>query len=416
MAVAVPHTIPEVSALVQHYLLYRGATYTSRASEENWKHVPVTLAVPAASPVPAETPLPGGTWLVLPWEAPTGEQLAAYLQRLQQGGAMPDVVVVVMVAPMLREPVLRQLGVLYGIQVVGISAVDGLAFGSQAAHAVQQAFDPHQLAALETVNPLEHLAALGDPRNPDVFFERLRRASRGSPVTLLLVAVNVLVYVAMALFAEDRWAAVRIDAQAGFQLGQLRQAGANIAALTVTQHEVWRLLTCTFVHANIVHIAMNMLVLKSIGDTAERLFGPSMFSALYLLSALGGSIASLAWTLAAVPDMPSVGASGAVFGVMGGLLGFALSRRDSVPALVYRQLMRSALMFTVINIALGMWVAQIDNAAHLGGLGVGFVAGLILSRDLPPAPQPTAMQRVVVLSVCFGVLGVAFQLAAQLVQ
>lgn len=174
---------------------------------------------------------------------------------------------------------------------------------------------------------------------------------------------------------------------------------------------MWRLLACTYVHANLLHIGMNMWVLRSVGETAERLFGGAMYAVLYTVAGLGGSIASLVFTLRAHPGMPSVGASGAVFGVMGGLLGFALARRRTVPTHVYKGLLRSALFFSLFNIALGALMAQVDNAAHIGGLAAGFCAGLLLSRELPPAPQPKPYLRLAMIGLCLGGLGAAWQVA-----
>lgn len=419
MSPSMPATTANTSALVQHFLLYHGARYVSRASEDNWKRVPVTLQVPApsaddmAAPRVQSPPLLPGTWLVLPWDAPSYEQVEAWLQQLADARMMPTVFVLVLLTPVLREAPLMQLSRQYGVRIVAVSAIDAMAYGDPTtAAAVQTLFHPQQRQALNNINPLDHLAALGDPRNPDVFFERLQRTGRGSPVTIALIALNVVVFVAMM--------AMRPDAISGFlgEFGreQLAATGANIAALTVGANEAWRLLTCTFMHANLLHIGMNMWVLKSVGDTAERLFGSAMFGVLYLLAGLGGSIASLGWTLADSPQLPSLGASGAVFGMIGGLLGFALSRRGSVPAQVFRGLTRSALMFTVVTVAFGLSFPMIDNAAHIGGLVVGFASGVVLSRDLPPAPQPSRIRRAAAVSACLVVLGIAFQFASSLVR
>ena len=183
--------------------------------------------------------------------------------------------------------------------------------------------------------------------------------------------------------------------------------GANSFDLTVQHGEAWRLLACTFLHANLLHIAMNLYVLKSMGDFAERLFGSRAYLGVYLVSAIGGSLLSLAWTLSSSHNY-SVGASGAVFGVMGGMLGFALSRRKSVPMQVYRSMLRSAAMFTVINLAFGFSMKVVDNGAHIGGLVAGLVAGLALSRDLPPAPQPTTARRVTTYAVLAALLAVGY--------
>jgi membrane associated rhomboid family serine protease len=403
MASLPPPTAADTSAHVQHFLLYHGAAYTSRANETTWKRVPVSLLVPPSDLPDAPPP---GAWLVLPWDAPTSDQVVAYFERLREAAVLPDVVVLVMPAPLVRESVVAQIGHLFGIEVVAVSALDRLCYGSpRSAHALQAMYDDAVLDALDGVNPLERLGGLGDPRDPAVFFERLKRTG-GAPLTWLLIGANSIVFVAMVALT-GKWQGLLGE----FDTDSLRGFGANVKGLTVGRGETWRLLSCTFVHANLLHIGMNMWVLRAVGETAERLFGPAMFAALYLLAGLGGSIASLRWTLADAPENSSVGASGAVFGVMGGLLGFALARRASVPVQVYKGLLRSALFFSVVNVALGMMMPQVDNAAHIGGLVAGFFAGLVLSRDLPPAPQPSPAWRLGMVSACVAVLGVCFQFA-----
>ncbi|MSP91361.1 MAG: rhomboid family intramembrane serine protease [Myxococcales bacterium] len=405
MAELPPPTPADTSALVQHYLLYHGARFTSRATETSWRHIPVALAVPPQGPLPGTAAPQPGRWLVVPWEAPTSDQVVAYLERLAAARMLPEVVVLVLAAPVLRESVVLQVAQLFGIEVVAISALDRVAYGTRrTVDALGPMFETDTLERLHAINPLEHLAALGDPRDPEVFFERLKHTGSGAPVTWVLLGANAAVFLAMMVAGG----AARLLAE--FDGDLLVAFGANVKQHTVDGGQTWRLLACTYVHANLLHIGMNMWVLRSVGETAERLFGGAMYATLYTVAGLGGSIASLAFTLRAHPGLPSVGASGAVFGVMGGLLGFALARRRTVPSHVYKGLLRSALFFSLFNIALGAMMPQVDNAAHIGGLAAGFGAGLLLSRDLPPAPQPKVPVRLAWIALCLGGLGVAWRL------
>ncbi len=374
-----PHANPhDVSARVQQFLLAQGGQYASRVTEENWKQAAVALEVPPGGALPA------GVWVVLPWLAPTPEQLEAWLTQVLAGPLPPQVVVLPMDVPTVRPATLRTLAATYRLEIIGISALDQQCYGTRTAALLQAIFAPNATAALAATNPLEHLAGLGDPRNPDVFFERLRRASPTVAATPWIIGANIAMFVVCVLVALGDGTSPLV----GFDNATLVKLGANSVPLTVTAGQTWRLLACTFLHANLLHIAMNMYVLRSMGDLAERLFGPVAYVGVYLTSAIGGSLLSLAWTLSSSGNY-SVGASGAIFGVMGGMLGFALSRRNSVPMQVYRSLLRSAAMFTVLNLALGFALQVVDNGAHIGGLVSGLVAGLVLSRDLPPAPQPT---------------------------
>ncbi len=395
-----PHANPEdVSARVQQFLLAQGGHYVSRATEENWKHAAVALELSA------HPHLPAGVWVVLPWLAPTPEQLDAWLTHVALGPLPPRVVVVAMDVPTVRAATLQTLAAQHRVELIGISALDQHCYGSRLAPMLQAIFAPEAAASLAATNPLDHLASLGDPRNPEVFFERLRRASPTVAATPWLIGANIALLVVSASLAFTHHQNPAGWLISGFDDETLLTLGANSVQLTVTDGQAWRLLACAFLHASVLHIGMNMYVLKSMGDLAERLFGRAAYIGVYLTSAIGGSLLSLAWTLSTSQNY-SVGASGAVFGVMGGMLGFALARRKSVPMQVYRGLLRSAGMFTVINLAFGFSLRVVDNGAHIGGLIAGTLAGVVLSRELPPAPQPSPQR----LAVTFAALALALAL------
>ena len=390
-----------------------GGRYSSRATEENWKIVPVTLNVPE-NPV-----LLPGEWLVVPWEAPTPAHLETWLGRLSQAGAMPRVAVLALDHPYLEPVLLRQLAMGHGIELVAISAEPPLVYGSRVADQLRLALDETEREKMTRINPLDHLVSLGDPREPQVFLERLRRAAPGVPVTKAVITINLIVFLAMVAMAGsyDHGDTGLLEVLlGGFSLPQLAAWGANTASLTVgtasASAEPWRLLSAAFLHGNLLHVGMNLLVLRQIGETAERLLGSATYAVVYLLAALGGSIASLGWHATHNPMAVSVGASGAVFGVMGATLGFALARKDAVPMRVYRALLQSGLWFTGINIALGLSMSMVDNAAHIGGLVVGVLAGAALSRELPPAPQPPLKGRVAISAAFVAVLALLYRVAA----
>jgi membrane associated rhomboid family serine protease len=92
--------------------------------------------------------------------------------------------------------------------------------------------------------------------------------------------------------------------------------------MTLGAGEWWRLLTSSFVHGNLLHLAMNMFALWQAGQLVERIFGSARFAGLYLLAGIGGSLGSLGWGLLSQHPVNSVGASGAIFGIIGGLLAF----------------------------------------------------------------------------------------------
>lgn len=194
-------------------------------------------------------------------------------------------------------------------------------------------------------------------------------------MTPAIVAINALVFVLMAVSGVGILTPTVAD---------LLTWGANFGPSTC-DGESWRLLSSTFVHVGLLHIGFNMWVLSDLGSLVERLFGRAGFAILYLGSGLLASLASLAWN----PLTVSAGASGAVFGVLGGLFAFLLRDRGGVPSAELARLRRSAGVFLLFNLAYGTLKDNVDMAAHLGGLGAGFLGGLLLARN----PHADAGQR-----------------------
>ena len=128
--------------------------------------------------------------------------------------------------------------------------------------------------------------------------------------------------------------------------------------------EPWRLLTSVFVHGGILHLGLNMLALWMLGQTLEPMLGRGRYLALYLISGLGGSVA----VALMAPGTSTVGASGALFGMMAALLIIGRHIGANVTGI---------LVVLAINFAYGFIVARISWQAHLGGLIVGALIALI---------------------------------------
>jgi membrane associated rhomboid family serine protease len=128
----------------------------------------------------------------------------------------------------------------------------------------------------------------------------------------------------------------------------------------------WRLLTSAFLHGSFLHIAFNMYVLFVLGPPLERILGHARFIVLYVMAAAGGSVASYAFS-----DIRtvSVGASGAIFGLMGALIIAGRRLRADI---------RQVLILLAINVVIGFLAPGIDWRAHLGGLVTGMVVAAVL--------------------------------------
>ena len=172
-------------------------------------------------------------------------------------------------------------------------------------------------------------------------------------VSMVLIAINLAFFLVTALQARS---AMDLSPSALYIQGSLIPA-------EVASGEYWRLLTAGFLHANLIHIATNMISLYILGLPLERILGRTRFLLIYLLSLLGSSVSVM---LFSGPFIPTIGASGAIYGLMGALvvtfkrLGFDL---------------RQLLVVIALNVFITFQVAGISWQGHLGGLVVGAVVG-----------------------------------------
>jgi rhomboid protease GluP len=199
-----------------------------------------------------------------------------------------------------------------------------------------------------------------------------RRMSRVPPVTLATLALLAVIFV-----AEVRMGALE-SRESILAMGAL--ARERVAA-----GEYWRLLTAPWLHGGTEHLIGNGIALYILGMVSEAAFGPAQFVVLYVLSGLAGSIVSVL-----VGAGPSVGASGAIFGLQGAAI--VLLRRERERLLVRdRRVGFVLLIWAIYTIAGGLTDRFIDNGAHLGGALGG---ALIASRLHPVVLSPLAPERV----------------------
>ncbi|HDR9499541.1 rhomboid family intramembrane serine protease [Burkholderia cepacia] len=234
-------------------------------------------------------------------------------------------------------------------------------------------------------------------------------------LTILLAVVNLAVFVLM--WRQASYGALTNSLLLGW--------GANFAPYTLTG-QPWRLLTSAFLHGGWLHLALNLYMLIVLGTVLERAGGSLRFGVAYLLSALGGSLLSALWSghhevsamqvafgivmpTSGIRPVVSVGASGALMGLAGAAAALALHRRADRgrDAGVVINLGAVAQVIA-INLASGFFISGIDQAAHLGGVVTGFVAGWILYGFRPSG----ASLRGAVLPVTLAVLGSGVMLFA----
>src|SRR5881397_1307148 len=191
-------------------------------------------------------------------------------------------------------------------------------------------------------------------------------------ITRSLVGLNVVAFLATALLGVSV-----IEPSAG----ELLRWGADFGPRTLTA-QPWRLFTSTFLDFGIVHLALNMWCLWALGALAEPLFGWAAFLLLYLVSGLGASVASML----VHPMVVSAGASGAIFGVAGGLITQLKLRHDGLKLPVPRSALGSVVAFVGYNLVFSLTRPNVDIAGHVGGLLVGLWLGALLQRGSGTEP------------------------------
>lgn len=154
---------------------------------------------------------------------------------------------------------------------------------------------------------------------------------------------------------------------------QLHYLGGVQKTAIIEYREYGRLLWAMFLHSDISHLFNNMIILFFLGSMLEKEVGHIWFALIYFISGIGGNVASLAYKVVKMDESLSIGASGAVFGLDGLLLALVMFS----PA--FRNLASPTRVFLMILLSLynGFTGHNIDNAAHVGGLVIGFAAGLI---------------------------------------
>jgi len=230
---------------------------------------------------------------------------------------------------------------------------------------------------------VEHVTGPAKGQRP----ERSEWDVRSAPATYALLAVNIAVFVWMVLHGVSSMRPTQ---------GELMHYGAN-NAVAVLQGEWYRLVTATFVHIGVIHIATNMWCLWNLGLLGEPLLGPWGMVAVYVLTGAAGNLLSLAWDVgtAYFAQVPldtvagiGAGASGAVFGIAGILIVLLSNQKLPIPWSELKRLRTSVMRFAGINLVIGMSTVlpelgsfvRIDNCAHIGG----FLSGLALGPGLVP--------------------------------
>lgn len=173
-------------------------------------------------------------------------------------------------------------------------------------------------------------------------------------ITYSLILINILVFLVSALLSGNIFS---INQDVLIAMGAKYNPG-------IYNGEYYRLITCAFLHGGVVHIALNMYSLYCVGPMIEEVYNKTKFTIIYFVSAILASLFSLYFS-----DAVSIGASGAIFGLLGAALIFGIKMRNRIN----KNFLFNIISVIAINIFIGASLPNIDSFAHIGGLIGGIV-------------------------------------------
>lgn len=202
---------------------------------------------------------------------------------------------------------------------------------------------------------------LGNCINSIIQEQNYSKKTEKAIITYILITVNVLIYALTAYLSGNI-----VDSN----INVLVFLGAKVNEL-IGSGEYYRLVTCMFLHGGLTHVALNMYSLYALGPFVESVYGKFKFIVIYFFAGIVSSIFSYKFS-----SSISIGASGAIFGLLGAALVFAVKMRDRVR----KDFIVNILSVIGINLIIGFSIPNVDNFGHLGGLVGGIISSFILYK------------------------------------
>ncbi|MGG7165526.1 rhomboid family intramembrane serine protease [Clostridium ihumii] len=199
--------------------------------------------------------------------------------------------------------------------------------------------------------------------------EKIKKIRKMPSITYVLIFINIVLYLVEACtsFFYLKGGILKIDNVVLVLLG-------GMVNVLVEQGQYYRLITAGFLHSSILHLTLNMVALNAIGDIVEKILGKGKFLILYLISLIASSYGSYIFTKGNSGIVISVGASGAIFGILGALLVIVIMNRN----IFGKNLLRGLLEIVFVNILIGVFVPNIDVTAHFVGAITGAIVAYII--------------------------------------
>ncbi|PPK47895.1 rhomboid family intramembrane serine protease [Clostridium algidicarnis] len=190
----------------------------------------------------------------------------------------------------------------------------------------------------------------------------LKKSINEYKATYTLIGINIFIFMISAYLSKSIFDIdIKVLLLLGAKNNQLINAG-----------QYYRLFMAMFLHGGLLHLGLNMYALRTTGEIVESFYGRKKFLIIYFLSGITSSLASYIFS-----QSTSVGASGAIFGLLGACLIFAYKMKEKIG----KEFLRNILSVIVVNILIGATIPNIDNFGHLGGLVGGLIISFILFKE-----------------------------------
>jgi rhomboid protease GluP len=233
-----------------------------------------------------------------------------------------------------------------------------------------------------------------DRRSPGTLLGGLIPAAQFVTVTILTLNVGMFIVTILASMKQGNPSALM-----GLDVITLTKFGAARPDAIFQFDQWWRLITAGFLHGGLMHILFNSWALMDVGAHAEVVYGQKRMTCIYLLSTMGGFMASMFWTRGI-----SVGASAGLFGLIGAMIAMGIIHKTHEAAMIKQMYIRWA----IYGLLFGLLPLRIDNAAHLGGLATGFLVAWVAGTPKLLDTHPVERFWKVATVVLVGLAGVAF--------
>ncbi len=231
-----------------------------------------------------------------------------------------------------------------------------------------------------------------DPREATA--HRLAKGLESPHATRALVLAMVVLHLGLGLWLYALAGTGFTSALLGARASRFLVLVGAMHGASIDSGELWRLLSAIFLHADALHLSLNMIALFALGRLCEAVYGGGRLTALFLIAGVCGT--TLSW----VGDNPlSVGASGGIFGLMGAAIIFGWKHRADLPEPAGRFFRRKLLPWVLFNLGLGLVIPVVDNFGHIGGLIGGCVAAMIMGNRVVPGASGSPVARLAMNSV-----------------